>query len=275
MINILRISLSSIVLCCILFNTVSFAAGKLPDSLSSWYKPENKRQIWLHTMFSMRREIQAVEEYSAQGDIEGVNKWSAKLAKHYRSLPQMVPEWKSRVKLELVDYLELAAKNSNFSKVVSLTQDMTKTCRNCHRKFRTLAALKFRSADFSIVDVKENGQTVEFEVYKDHLTRTMNRIKISAVDGYWDKAFDATGQLKLLLSYYGETCSACHKDEVPYERILGASTQSSFDDLLEGIENKDIKKMGGSLGSVAVKVCARCHGVHRTLSELRSSNVVK
>ena len=36
----------------------------LPESLAEWYKPKNERQVWLHTMFAMRRELQAIAEYA-------------------------------------------------------------------------------------------------------------------------------------------------------------------------------------------------------------------
>lgn len=39
-----------------------------PSSLSQWYKPENKRQVWLHNMFKLRREMQAVEFYAQNQD---------------------------------------------------------------------------------------------------------------------------------------------------------------------------------------------------------------
>ena len=35
-----------------------------PAVLEKWYKPANKRQVWLHTMFRLRREMQAIDEYT-------------------------------------------------------------------------------------------------------------------------------------------------------------------------------------------------------------------
>ena len=48
----------------------------LPESLARWYKPENKRQVWLHTMFAMRRELQAVREPSGDQDSIALRKLS-------------------------------------------------------------------------------------------------------------------------------------------------------------------------------------------------------
>ncbi len=42
---------------------------KLPlTSLEKWYKPANKRQVWLHTMFRLRREMQAIADYAENSD---------------------------------------------------------------------------------------------------------------------------------------------------------------------------------------------------------------
>jgi len=41
---------------------------KPPASLAQWYKPQNKRNVWQHNMFKLRREIQAVKEYVYEYD---------------------------------------------------------------------------------------------------------------------------------------------------------------------------------------------------------------
>ena len=41
--------------------------NKPPSTIAQWYKPANKRQVWLHTMFRLRREMQAMGEYAAFG----------------------------------------------------------------------------------------------------------------------------------------------------------------------------------------------------------------
>ncbi len=123
--------------------------GELPDSLGKWYKPENKRQVWLHTMFGMRREMQAVEEYVDQKNMEGISKWSDRLITHYRKLPVMVPEWKDQTDLQIIDALEQAVEKSEFSRIRFNIRELQKTCRSCHEKFRVLATLHYRSADFS------------------------------------------------------------------------------------------------------------------------------
>jgi len=56
----------------------------------------------------------------------------------------------------------------------------------------------------------------------------------------------------------------------PRERILGTGTRNTLDDLARALAARDKPQTGRWLGSAAVQVCARCHGVHRTLSDLRN-----
>ena len=59
---------------------------KPPDTLAKWYKPANKRQVWLHTMFRLRREILAMNDYSEKGQQAELEKWSQKFIKDYQSI---------------------------------------------------------------------------------------------------------------------------------------------------------------------------------------------
>ena len=70
-----------------------------PASLAAWYKPQNKRQVWLHTMFKLRREMLAVEIYAKDQDSASLQNWAAKLIKDYLKIAEMVPEWANRVDL--------------------------------------------------------------------------------------------------------------------------------------------------------------------------------
>ena len=242
---------------------------EIPGSLGKWYKPDNKRQVWLHTMFGMRRELQAIEEYSYQGDLEGIKKWSAKLIKHYRRLPEMVPEWLDEVELDTAEDLEKAVEQGDLSKIKSTTKKLSRSCRGCHSDFRVLARLRYRTADFKPLKIIEQGNEVSFHDFKKDLIKTLNRIKISAVDSRWEKAAVAVDKLESKLQDYAVVCASCHKDKQPRERILGAATQQGLNKLKQAVISKDLKLTGRSLGSTAVDVCARCHGVHRTLSEIR------
>ena len=65
--------------------------GKPPQSLAKWYKPENKRQVWLHNMFKLRREMQAVRFYADRKDGKGLEGWVSDLGRHYLEIGEMVP----------------------------------------------------------------------------------------------------------------------------------------------------------------------------------------
>lgn len=240
----------------------------LPDSLGAWYKPENKRQVWLHTMFAMRRELQAVEEYATSGDMERIKPWTERLAKHYRSIPDMVPEWADEVELEQLTQLETAVQAGDIEATARTARGLGRSCRGCHRDYRALAAARFRTPDYGQLQVPHEGGSLPYADAMDALSRTVNRIKIAATDGRWEAASGALQGLRGQLNELGAVCSQCHQDAESKERILGAATQATFDQLAGHLKDQNLKQAGRSLGTAAVQVCARCHGIHRTLHDL-------
>ncbi len=240
-----------------------------PASLAQWYKPANKRQVWLHTMFRLRREMQAVKEYARQKDAAGTKKWGQRLAKSYRSIPEMVPEWRSEVRLDWADILESAAQQGHFKKVLRAHDKLDASCNLCHQDFQALAAALYRSPDFSSQQVAFKGRTVHYHKFMELLSNTLNRIKIAIEDQRPQIAKRSLKQLKTQLHALGENCSQCHQDTIPKERILGKETQKLLKGLSESIRDHQPKQAGRFLGKAAVAICARCHGVHRTLSDLR------
>ena len=245
--------------------------SQLPDSLAQWYKPINKRQVWLHTMFALRRERQAIEEYVDLRDKARVKQWSIKFVRHFRRLPEMVPEWADEVELDQATRLENAAEAGDLPTVSSSLSRLSRNCRSCHREYRSLAALKFRSPDFSRQNVPDGqGGTLSYSEQMNSLSRNINRIKIASTDDRWDAALQASHALRRELQRLGESCNDCHKDKPPRERILGSSSQEILGELEQALGRQQAKLTGKKLGEAAVTICARCHSVHRTLSSIRS-----
>lgn len=234
----------------------------LPDSLGQWYKPANKRQVWLHTMFSLRRELQAVREYAQAGDDGRLAKWSSRLAEHYRSLPTMVPEWRDEVDTTLIDDIERQVAVADHAAVARAADRLERDCRACHRQYQALAAVRHRWPRFDTLRIGERA-------YPDHmalLSDLLNRVKIASEDDRWDAARIALADLRGQLDALGDSCQACHDDPMPRERILGPSTAATLARLEQALADTDARSAGRSLGEAAVQTCARCHGVHRLLS---------
>ncbi|MCU7846239.1 MAG: cytochrome c [Candidatus Thiodiazotropha sp. (ex Monitilora ramsayi)] len=243
----------------------------LPDSLSQWYKPVNKRQVWLHTMFALRRELQAIDEYAAEQDLALTRKWSDKFITHFRKLPEMVPEWRDDVELDEATRLETAARTGDFKTVTSAVSRLQRNCRNCHREYRAIAALRYRSPDFSNIEIAdEQGVLKDYGTHMDTLSKTVNRIKIASEDNRWSRAAKASHELRGQLHRLAESCESCHQDELPRQRILGDASNRTLDELDEALTQQQLKSTGRKLGEAAVIICARCHGVHRTLGDTRS-----
>ncbi|MEW8525619.1 MAG: hypothetical protein AB2552_21510 [Candidatus Thiodiazotropha endolucinida] len=243
----------------------------LPDSLAKWYKPENKRQVWLHTMFALRRELQAIDEYAAEQDLTLTRKWSNKFVNRFRKLPDMVPEWWDEVELDEADRLETAALSGDFKTVTSAVSRLQRNCRNCHREYRALAALRYRTPNFSDIEIADEKDVLkDYSTHMDSLSKSVNRIKIASEDKRWARAAKASRALRGQLYRLAESCETCHKDELPRQRILGDASKRTLDELDEALTRQQPKATGKKLGEAAVIICARCHGVHRTLGDTRS-----
>ncbi len=249
--------------------TESITIKMPPTSLAQWYKPANKRQVWLHAMFRLRREMQAVKEYARQKDAVGIKKWGQRLAESYRKIPEMVPEWQDEVRLDWADILETAALKGNFKQVLRAYDKLDASCNLCHQDFQALAATLYRSPDFSTQQVLFQGKTIHYDRFMEQLTQSINRIKIATEDQQPQIAGRALKQLKDQLQALKPSCNKCHRDEAPKERIFGVNVQKILKQLKKSIQNNQSKQTGRFLGEAAVAICARCHGVHRTFSNLK------
>ncbi len=228
-----------------------------PKSLSKWYKPENKRQVWLHTMFALRREMQAVQYYAKNKDSELMKKWAGQFSEHYVKIEQMVPQWKSKLDKSALRNLQQGVEKKDYSQVLASITKLQGNCDSCHNDFQAITALTYRSADFSRLNLDEN---TDFKTHMQLLTKQVNQVKISAQDGHTDIALNTLKALNSEMDKLGEVCSSCHKGGKTYP---SEQVKQSLVKLQTHIIDGDIKKQGMELGTVAVLACAQCHGTHR------------
>ena len=242
-----------------------------PASLEKWYRPANKHDVWLHTMFRLRREMQAVSEYAALEDGARLKKWLARLEKDYLSIGKMVPEWKDELEDGLLKKMQAAAAAGDVEALGRWQRKLGKSCQSCHAEYKLTAALRYRAPDFSAVKV-ESEETLEEEDYSRVMSRLsllLNRVKIAGEDGRQQTAMNALDQLEQRLADLGESCSACHKQESTREIIMGREAKASLAHVRQGLETGDQKQTGRYLGEFAVGVCAECHAIHRLQSNMR------
>ncbi len=235
-----------------------------PADLSQWYKPENKRQVWLHNMFKLRREMQAVELYAEQKDSENLVKWSAQLTKHYLKIADMVPSWQKKLDIKTMYSLNEASEANDFNQVSILANKLTKNCDSCHDDYQAVTALTYRSGNFS--SIKVNGD-IPYSQHMDILTKQVNKIKISAQDGFTDRALSSLSELNISMNELGESCGNCHKQDkrtYPNEQMT-----NTLQNLKIALQSGTAKEQGRELGTLAVLACARCHGTHRTAYEVK------
>lgn len=248
-----------------------------PASLEQWYKPANKRQVWLHTMFRLRREMQAIAEYAKAdnpaADKATMLKWVKRLEKDYNKIAEMVPEWENDIKPRLVPELEMFVEKGDGPRIGRTLEMIERTCNDCHTYYQPLVTAMYRSPHYDDIKIKNvDGSQQSFEDNMEQLSDSVNRILIALDDGNKPGALTARTQLADQLQELGSSCNRCHKDdEYPRERILGKATQQRFVTLQKHIEADQVKDSQELMGEIAVTVCARCHNTHRIVNDLRDA----
>ncbi len=231
---------------------------KPPESIAQWYKPQNKRQVWLHTMFRLRREMLAMEIYAKTGDGEKLQKWAEKLNEDYLEIARMVPEWKKRLDLTVLTDIQNSIEEKRYQNVTQALLELDKSCQSCHRDFRAVSATIYRVPDFS--DIKIDSAT-SLVSHMRTLSKQLNRIKIAFVDDRQDAALTALSDLEKGMNSLGYICDNCHKKAsqiYPNEPMTRA-----LDKLEQNLKTGTVEDQGKALGTLAVMVCAECHGTHR------------
>ena len=229
-----------------------------PKELAQWYKPENKRQVWLHNMFKLRRELQAVEFYAEQQDSTRLKKWALAFNEHYLKIGEMIPAWNKKLDVATLASLQKNAINQNYSGVITAVNTLQNNCDSCHSDYQAITALTYRAPDFSTVEIEPS---VSFNSHMQTLTKQVNQIKIASEDGITALAISSLANLKSDMNKLGLTCRNCHvKDNKPYPSEEMNKTLLSLE---KNLTTGTLKEQGRDLGTLAVLACARCHGTHR------------
>jgi len=261
----LHILLFSFIAHAIYTHTDKVNAVKMPPkSLSQWYKPENKRQAWLHNMFKLRREMQAVDFYAAQQDSVRLNKWAVRLNEHYLKIAEMVPEWQDDLDTHTLKTLQVAVTQNNFEQVPYELKKLSENCHSCHQNYQASTAALYRAPDFKGIQVNE---AISYTEHMDKLSKQINQIKIASEDGMKSLALSSLLELKAGIHTLGDTCSNCHKNNsVMYPTEAISNTINLLD---QSLKTGSLKDQGRDLGTLAVLACARCHGTHRIAFNVR------
>lgn len=236
-----------------------------PASLAQWYKPENKRQVWLHNMFKLRREMQAVQFYADNKDKKLLDKWATRLVEHYQKIGKMVPEWKDKLDMTLIADLQASVKSSHYKNVSLALDGLSKNCKSCHTDYRISTAVMYRAPDFSSLEI---SPTISYKAHMKELTQQVNQIKIASEDGMNDIALASLSNLKKGLNEQGKTCVNCHK-KTDTKLYPDKTIKKTISSLEKSLISGTLKEQGRALGTLAVLACARCHGTHRLAYDTR------
>ncbi len=229
-----------------------------PKELAQWYKPENKRQVWLHNMFKLRREMQAVQFYAEKKDNKHLKEWALTLNEHYLKIGKMLPTWNKKLDKTTLSSLQNHVDNKNYTGVLAAANTLQESCDSCHNDYQAITALTYRAPDFSAIDVEP---LLPFNSHMQALTKHVNLIKIASQDGMTDLALSSLTDLKLGMRKLGQVCTDCHKkDKKSYPSEQMNKTLLSLENSLK---ISTLKEQGRYLGTLAVQACARCHGTHK------------
>lgn len=199
-----------------------------PASIAQWYKPHNDRQVWLHTMFSLRREMQAIRGYAAADEPALARNWVERFAEHYLKIAEMVPEWKDELEYGWLERLQSSTATGDSPGITLALRKIEQGCNACHREYRALTALLYRTPDFSAIRIKlADGSEQDYPQAMERLSLLVNRIKIASEDNRPEEALTALQQLRQRLDGLGESCGTCHRDPAPRERFLGQLTHDA------------------------------------------------
>ena len=239
-----------------------------PASLAQWYKPDNKRQVWLHNMFKLRREMQAARLYAENEDAKRLEKWVTRLSEHYRKIGEMVPEWNKQLDMKAITRLQESASSNRYPEVSRALDQLKESCESCHADYRIITATMYRAPDFSSLEI---SPTLSYKEHMKDLIKQVNTIKIASEDGMQDIALSALSDLEKGMNVLGETCSNCHKKDT---RVYpGDTVNKTITSLGESLRTGTLKEQGRELGTLAVLACARCHGTHRLAYDTRKTFV--
>ncbi|MEE9491869.1 MAG: hypothetical protein V3W04_00625 [Gammaproteobacteria bacterium] len=243
-----------------------------PDSLKQWYKPASKRNVWQHTMFSLRRELQAIESYAMKDDWSHVKKWADRFREHYSKIPEMVPEWEYDIDLKESKNLQQAVFDQDHRKLKKAIKNLRKSCKTCHWDYRSTAALQNRAPDFTSHEIiDEQGKVYSYAEYMRELMFYLNTVVIANADKRYETALQGLESLRSGIHQLGESCIDCHeKSPEAREYYLGEKTLTMISTLQSSLEKHETETIGRQIGGLAVHACAKCHGVHRISADMRT-----
>ena len=244
--------------------------SKAPASIKQWYQPTNKEQVWLNTMYNLRRQMQAIGEYAAYEDKKHLVAWSKRFSKDYNAIGKMVPEWADELETKWVTKLVKAAQKGDFKTVTDTQQKIAKTCSGCHKEYRATTAVQYRAPDFDQLRI-EDGETMEELSIKQSmrgLGLTLERMKIAFEDERPDVASDSFELFNLRLEDLTTSCSSCHKTDKQRQYLFSTDTILQVEKLGKLIEAKKLKEGHKLLSKIEKEVCTTCHSIHRTLADV-------
>lgn len=235
-----------------------------PESIAQWYKPEHKRQAWLHNMFTLNQEMQAIKYYASIRNEKMLAHWSESLNEHYQKIKEMVPEWGGRLNQKAVQLLLDRQQAGDFAQIPLALEAVQESCDACHLQFRAVTANLYRAPDFTGMQLNE---TDTLKASMQSLNADINIIKIAMQAEDQSRALVTLERLRTGMDEMGALCENCHTfspETYPDDAMI-----NSLDTLQVQLTLGSLKQQGKALDELTVGACAQCHGTHRIVYDTR------
>jgi cytochrome c556 len=237
--------------------------NSLPARLDDLYPPKAKEPVFLFRMIGLADAFGGFLGDLFENDLPNVPASLEKFKAEYKSVAELVPEWKTRFPLAPVEELEAALKTTDQGKIVSAAQKIGEACTACHIETMARVQHKYDWPDFSAIRVKDPliGDSVDFQQFMLALDVSYAAIRTDLGQGQAANAQKQYQGFKARFEAMADACGDCHgQDERKY--YVDESVRRLVEDLGKAVAEPSPEKAGKLLVSIGIESCRTCHLIH-------------
>ncbi len=243
---------------------------KPPKELDNLYPPKAKEPVLMETMHHMSIAFSGIFVNAKLGKWGKAESWAETLKRNYSKIPEMVPSWKRRVRLDAMEKLVQAVKEKDISQLKRYASVVGKTCSSCHAKYMLPVKVKYHYPSFDRVKLDDpvSGKRLSVEKYMKAINTDLKLTVIFSHNGEFKPAFKAAKRFATRYKGLTQMCSSCHTNKIVEEVYFGKETEENLTKLVKFIMAKDKEGIHGSIEKIETG-CYKCHNVHEVPQMLK------
>ncbi len=235
-----------------------------PASMDNFYPPKAEAPVFLFSMLEMNTPFTGIVVDLFENDFENVIVDFENFKALYTEIPKMVPEWKNKFPMDVVDELGKALETKDPGKIMPAYEAVGKVCYDCHALNMAKVQLKYHWRDMSTIMVHDplTNEEVSFSQFKHYMASAAEGIGIDLQQGQLENAKLQFQAFNARFQAFKETCQECHSTERLY--YVDDNTQAIIDRLGKELDKPDInmEKVGRLAQGIGMGSCMPCHHVH-------------